>query len=144
MNLSRDLNITQKPTEHLLHRICESWAGHIDVLRGRVAVDKARGGGLEKNQHEWKKKANLGCGTVDKIAMVGINDHETGKVKARVTEGTDAEMLRPYVNEDIAEGTEVTRMKGLYIGLENHESVKNSESEYVYDTAHTSGLESFW
>ena len=33
---------------------------------------------------------------------------------------------------------------GSYQGLENHETVKHSVSEYVNGMAHTNGIESFW
>ena len=31
-----------------------------------------------------------------------------------------------------------------YLGLQNHQSVKHSEGEYVRVQAHTNGVESFW
>ncbi len=144
MKLHRDLDITQKAAWHLAHRIREMWNDETAKMAGPVEVDEAYVGGHEKNKHNSKKR-KAGRGPVGKTAVVGIKDRDTNTVKATVVEHTDAPTLQGFVNENREEGAKVyTDEHRSYEGLENHESVKHSVSEYVKDQAHTNGIESFW
>ena len=145
MKLHRDLGISQKAAWFMLQRIREAF--RMDMLpefAGPVEVDESYFGGLEKNKHA-SKKANLGRGPVGKTAVIGARDRATGSVAAKVIESTDGPTLKGFVNDTAKNGAKVyTDDAKAYYGLENHETVRHSVSEYVNGQAHTNGVESFW
>ena len=144
MKLHRDLDMTQKAAWHLAHRIREMWNDETAKMAGPVETDETYIGGKNANKHASKKIKNAN-GTVGKTAVVGIKDRQTNKVSAQVVERTNQETLQGFVNDRIVPGAKIyTDEHGGYIGLENHESVKHSVSEYVNGQAHTQGIESFW
>lgn len=144
MKLHRDLDITQKAAWHLAHRIRELWNDETGRMAGPTEADETYIGGREKNKHN-SKKLKAGRGPVGKTAVVGIKDRDSNTVKATVVEQTDAPTLQGFVNDHRKEGATVyTDEHRSYEGLEHHESVKHSVSEYVNGMAHTNGIESFW
>lgn len=67
LQLSRDLNITQKTAWFLLHRIREMLSENApELLEGTVEVDETYVGGKNKNRHNNKKKKD---GEKDKTAV---------------------------------------------------------------------------
>ncbi len=145
MRLHRELNITQKSAWHLAHRIRDSFVpGDKTRMAGPTETDETFIGGLERNKHA-NKKIHAGRGAVGKTAVVGIKDRETNQVRAAVVERTDAPTLQGFVNEHRVEGAMVyTDEFRAYTGLEDHETVNHSVSQYVNGMAHTNGIESFW
>ena len=145
MKLYRDIGVSQPTAWYMLQRIREAFGTERPYpFLGPIEVDESYFGGLEKNKHN-SKKANLGRGPVGKKAVVGIKDRETKQVRAKVVEHTDKATLQGFVKANVKDGTKVyTDDARAYIGLENHESVKHSVSEYVNGQAHTNGVESFW
>lgn len=145
LKLHRDLGITQKSAWHLAHRIRKTWEHNfVTPFTGPVEADETYIGGKEKNKHAHKR-LNVGGGTAGKVAVAGIKDRETGKIRAKVVERTDGATLKGFLKENTAKGTKVyTDESAAYTGLPNHESVNHSVSEYVNGMAHTNGLESFW
>ena len=145
MKLHRDIGVSQPTAWFMLQRIRAAFGTKRPFeMTGPVEVDESYFGGLEKNKHN-SKKANLGRGPVGKKAVVGIKDRKTKQVRAKVVEHTDKATLQGFVKANVEDGTKVyTDDARAYIGLENHESVKHSVSEYVNGQAHTNGVESFW
>ncbi|MXW46852.1 MAG: IS1595 family transposase [Gammaproteobacteria bacterium] len=145
MKLHRDIGVSQPTAWYMLQRIREAFGTERPYpFEGPIEVDESYFGGLEKNKHN-SKKANLGRGPVGKKAVVGIKDRKTKQVRAKVVDNTDKATLQGFVKENVENGTKVyTDDARAYIGLENHESVKHSVSEYVNGQAHTNGVESFW
>lgn len=144
MKLHRELGITQKSAWFVLHRLRKAAETGTAVFSGPVEVDEAYMGGKNANKHAHKKIKNA-TGTAGKTAVVGMKDRKTNHVQAKVVEHTNQETLQAFVNERKADNAKVyTDEHGGYIGLENHESVKHSVSEYVNGMAHTNGIESFW
>lgn len=144
MKLHRDLGITQKSAWHMAHRLRHAFADGGDLFEGPVEVDETFVGGLEENKH-GAKKLRAGRGTVGKAAVAGIRDRETGQVRAMPVQNTDKATLQGFVQANTTEGATVyTDDHKAYDGLPNHETVKHSVGEYVRDSVHTNGVESFW
>ena len=154
MKLHRDLGIGQKAAWFMLHRLREAWASNLgDPFDGPVEVDETYVGGKRRNMSNAKRKelAGTGRGAVGKTAVVGAKDRASNQVRAKVIEGTDADTLVPFVEENAANGAAVytddaaayTSLPTMFNGIA-HESVKHSVSEYVRGQAHTNGVESFW
>ena len=144
MKLHRDLEISYKAAWFLSHRIRESWEKQGNPFSGPVEVDEMYAGGKNANKHAAKKIKNA-TGTMGKTPVVGMKDRETNHVSAQVVTHTNQETLHGFVTDRIEPGTKIyTDEHGGYVGLDNHETVNHSVSEYVNGMAHTNGIESFW
>lgn len=146
MKLHRELDITQKTAWHLSMRIREMLTDpNGPKMAGPVEADETYVGGRARNMHASKRRTLTGRGGVDKVAVAGVKDRPTGRVKAMVVEATDGPTLRGFVARNAADGATVyTDEAGAYNGLPNREAVRHSVGEYVRGQAHTNGIESFW
>ena len=149
MKLHRDIGVSQPAAWFMLHRIREAWAVESGGLfAGPVEVDETFVGGKAKNMHETTRahhRAQSGGIVSNKIAVAGIKDRTTKRVRARVVPNTNGPTLWRFVAERTTRGvTLYTDEQPAYKGLANHESVRHSAGEYVKGMAHTNGLESFW
>ncbi len=146
MKLRRDIGVSQKTAWFMLHRIREAWANETPGgFTGPVEVDETFVGGKAKNMHKWQRDRLTGRGGADKMAVVGVRDRATKKVRATVIGKVQAPMLRGFVVRNTAEGATVyTDGEPAYQGMANHDSVAHSVGEYVRGKVHTNGMESFW
>ena len=147
MKLHRDIGVSQPTAWFMLQRIRKAFEDNDDPpFRGPVEMDETYFGGKERKKHN-SKKAKAGRGPVGKVAVVGAKDRETNKVKARVVESVNAESIGDFVGEHVAPGatlyTDSATSYNRLDGIENH-AVNHSVGEYVRDTVHTNGVESFW
>jgi transposase-like protein len=146
LQLSRDLNITQKTAWFVLHRIREMLTDNApELLEGTVEVDETYVGGKNKNRHANKKTKE---GEKDKTPVVGVLERE-GNVSTYVVEETTGEVLQGIMRAKVStSATLITDAYKSYAGLArdyNHTTVKHSEGQYVVDRVfHTNNIENFW
>lgn len=161
LQLSRDLNITQKTAWFLLHRIREMLANNeATQLDGGVEVDETFVGGKNKNRHANKKiEGSQGRSAADKTPVIGIaqkseytiveRDHKVIKgrkvhervytkysnVTLQVVADTSAETLHPIMFKNVkADSKVVTDAYRSYCGLSanyEHVAIKHTEGNYI-------------
>ena len=105
-------------------------------------------GGKRANMSNAKRKelTGTGRGAIGKVAVVGVKDRATKRVRAQVITRTDAPTLQGFVVKHTApDATVYTDEASAYEGLPmTHEAVKHSVKEFVRGLVHTNGAESFW
>ena len=146
MKLHRDLGVSQKTAWFMLHRIREAWAEQLPgAFAGPVEADETFVGGKAKNMHAAKRKQLTGRGGADKMAVAGVKDRATGRVRASVVERVDGPTLTGFVEDHAAPDAIVyTDEATAYTTLANRHAVKHGVGEWVRDQIHINGMESFW
>ncbi|MYB34413.1 MAG: IS1595 family transposase [Gammaproteobacteria bacterium] len=148
MKLHRDLDINQRSAWFLAHRLRVALDEKGGVFSGPVEVDETYFGGIRKNMSNQKRKdlADTGRGAVGKVAVAGIKDRETNKVKAQVVNATDKKTLHPFIKENVKKGAKVyTDDVAVYDSLPfDHKAVRHRLSEYVKGDVYTNGIECLW
>lgn len=147
--LARDLNITQKSTWFMLHRIRlmmqDDLAG--GKLNGEVEVDETFIGGKARNMHKAKRAEKItGTGGKDKTIVMGMMERG-GKVRTMVLDNRKKKTLHANVKEHVEAGAAIfTDELKSYDGLESNfqHEVINHAVEYVNGNVHTNAMENFW
>ena len=149
LQLSRDLDITQKSAWFMLQRIRKCFGiENGNELDNEVEADETYIGGKNKNRHSYKKiEGSQGRSSKDKTPVVGMVERE-GKLNAKAVENVQHATLSSEIISNVKESAKLYTDEWLgYKGLEriyDHSIVKHSQSEYVNGRIHTNTIEGFW
>lgn len=155
VQLSVDLNVTQKTAWFMLHRIREMFKNEVPEFfdgTGIYEADESFFGGKEDHRHYNKKQfkktnlANDGTKYNKKKVVIGIVERK-GKIMLRVVQSSKAEDLLPIINNVLPKGSSImTDESGSYFQLKYnyiHKTVNHSAKIWVKGNAHTNTIENF-
>ena len=144
LQLSKELDITQKSAWFMLQRVREGCKQGVFKLSGGVEIDETYIGGKEGNKHE-SKQLKVGRGGVSKQAILGMRERG-GRLKARLIGNMAKQTLHPIIRRNIMSGSTLyTDDHQSYQGAyRRHKVVNHSAKQYVNGMAHTNGIESVW
>ena len=150
LQLSRDIDVTQKTAWFMLHRIrkCFGIENNND-LNNTVELDETYVGGKNKNRHSGKKvDHSQGRSGQDKTPVFGMVQRG-GKVVALKCGKADGATLLPIIEQFVEEGSniytdELTAYNGLDATKYTHKVVNHGRSEYVKGGEFTNTIEGFW
>lgn len=149
LQLSRDIDITQKSAWFMLQRIRNCFGiTENEKLDNEVEIDETFVGGKNKNRHVGKKvKNSQGRSFKDKTPVLGMIERK-GKLMAKVVENTRAEVLTPEIISNVKKSASVITDEWLgYNSLKrfyDHAFVKHNEGEFVNGRIYTNTIEGFW
>ncbi|SIQ57610.1 ISXO2-like transposase domain-containing protein [Chryseobacterium sp. RU37D] len=149
LQLSRDLDITQKSAWFMLQRIRKCFGiENNNELNNEVEADETYIGGKNKNRHANKKvEGSQGRSAKDKTPVVGMVERD-GKLNAKAVDNVKHEALSREIISNVKESAKLYTDEWVgYKGLEriyDHSIVKHNQSEYVKGRVHTNTIEGFW
>ncbi|RNI28296.1 IS1595 family transposase [Rufibacter immobilis] len=144
LQLSRDLNITQKSAWFVLHRIREMLKEKApQMLEGTVEADETYVGGKAANKHKKVRKElrEKGTGYVHKTPVSGLLQRN-GKVHTFIVAKADGSTLKPILREKVSSDAMLVTdgfggYKDLYKELKAHKVINHAQDEYVRGEFHT-------
>jgi len=150
LQLSRDLDITQKSAWFMLQRIRNCFGIDIEKGDGIVEIDETYVGGDNKNKSN-SKRAELHAngaqtGGKHKTPVIGILEREKGVKAVVIPKGSaNGKNIKPIIANNVPASSEiVTDGFGAYAGLNNHTIVNHAKGEYAKGIYHTNTIEGFW
>lgn len=148
VQLSKDLDVTQKTAWFMLQRIRSCFGIDVGKLDNEVEVDETYVGGKNKNRHADKKvEHSQGRSHKDKTPVVGMIERG-GKLVAKQVEDVKGTTLAPEVIKAVKDSARVYTDEWVgYRGLQtiyDHSFVKHNQGEYVNGRIHTNTIEGFW
>lgn len=148
LQLSRDINVTQKTAWFMLHRIREMMTSE-EKLSGTIEVDETYIGGKTHNKHKWERDRRNAKGT-GQVHMAGVLAmvKRDGNMTAKVIGNTVMEVVTPIISENISDGSiVVTDGHGAYSNVKRtyqHHVVNHTAGEFSRGIYHTNTVEGFF
>ena len=150
VQLSKDINVTQKTAWFLLHKIRTLMVQDDAVaICGEVECDEMYLGGKERNKHQNRRtEGTQGRSTKTKSPIFGMVQRD-GNAVAMVVEDAKAATLIPIIKQFVEEGSMVyTDELSAYHSLASegylHRFVRHSEREFSREGISTNCIEGFW
>lgn len=148
LQLSRDLNVTQKTAWFMLQRIRNCFGiENNSELNNEVEIDETFVGGKNKNRHADKKVENSqGRSVKDKAPVVGMIERG-GKLVAKQVEDTKTNTMTPQIIKHVKDALVYTDEFLGYSSLKriyDHKFVRHNTGQYVDGRIHTNTIEGFW
>ncbi len=152
VQLSKNMEITQKTAWFMLHRIRHNLGDKIMIQFGDMTqIDETYVGGKTrfrygKDKKIKGKKGTQGRSLENKIPVMGLLCN--GMVYTQVVPDTRADILKPIIYDLVKRGSIIiTDGYPSYIGLDEyyiHKVVDHKRKIYVKDGYHINSLEGFW
>lgn len=149
LQLSRDIDVTQKTAWFMLQRIRKCFGIENDNdLDNTMEVDETYVGGKNKNRHADKKvKNSQGRCAKDKTPILGMVERQ-GKLNARTVDNVQAETLTSEIIKNVKETANLFTDEWLgykdISKIYDHSIVKHNAKEYVNSKIYTNTIEGFW
>jgi len=153
VQLSKDLNVTQKTAWFILQRIRSALGNEVNKanLEGVVELDEAFYGGKNKNRHYRKRidyKKVTGRAYPDKVPIFGMYERNTGRVRAMVISRKQFNSMARTITYNIAPGS--TLMTDDWVGYKPVDKIYTrhfiEHKKYIYADGDvtTNRIENFW
>lgn len=152
--IERMHGLTPETAWYVLHRLREAMKREplVGMLRGTIAVDETKVGGLVKNMHRSKVRpmAPSGHQINNKTVVLSLVNKTTGEVRSQIVPDVTGPTLRKAIAEhvDMANSHLETDGHAPYVdsGREfiSHEVVNHGEGEYVRGHVTTNHVEGYF
>lgn len=153
LQLSRDIDVTQKTAWFMLQRIRNCFGfDNDDILSGEVEADETYVGGDIKKMNTKRRnrmhEMGFRSGYQHKTPVLGMVQHD-GKVKAMKIEKSVGVVIKPILYDNIdRHSTIITDGFGAYKDIDmvfdRHVKIEHAKGIYKENQFHTNTIEGFW